>query len=64
MCKKTPTTKAEISVLYFEKNSILSATNTPNGLIKAKTLKKVKTVVFGNFECTKNVVKTMAMGIL
>ena len=64
MCKKTPITKAEISVVYFEKKSRLPATKTPSGLIKANTLKKVKILVFDNLECTKNVVKTIAMGIL
>ena len=64
MCKKTPIIKADISVLYFEKNSILSVTNTPIGLIKANTPKKITMVLFVNLECIKNVVSTMAIGIL
>jgi hypothetical protein len=49
MCKKTPMISAVISEEYVLKKGILSPSNTPKGLIKAKVIKKKKRVLFVYF---------------
>ena len=64
ICKKKPIIKAVISVENVLKKEFLSPTNTPNGLINAKVIRKINIVFFQYFVWIKKVVKTIEIGIL